>query len=757
MEEVINVLHVDDESTFLQLTQDYMKVLGADELKVHSLSDPLKVINELRENTFDVIVTDYQMPNMDGLELLGKLRDQKNDIPVIIFTGRGREEVAINALNLGANYYIEKSWDPKSQFGELRHVIRQVVKHKRIEKALSESEERYHIIFDESPISLWEEDFSAVKRYFDQLKAQGIEDLRQYLDHHPDEIANLTQMVNIVDVNNTTLKLYNAKDKVEFFEGLASFFDEAATVLFKEELVALFDGKTVYQNEFPGYKLTGEKIDVIVRLSVLSGYEETLEKVIVSVIDITQLKQAQKTLQESEQKFRSLAEKSPNMIFINKKGHVVYTNRKSEESLGYTREEFYSPDFDFLCLISPDHKESIVTNFRKHLAGEEVESIEYDLITKDEKRISGILTTKIINFEGEKAILGIVTDITHQKKAQEELKISEERYRRLIELSPDAIILSDLESKILMVNEQAVKIFGAKREEELVGKNVFDFIVSEDHDRAVINLRKTLDEGSIRNIEYSMIKNDGSIFPTELSIAIIFDKDGDPSSLLGVLRDISERKKAEMTLRRQKEELSEFAHFIAHDISNCLTTIEGYTSLLDADYDETHIISHQVDYMKSLLTRSLTLADAGLAVSKDDDVDLNFLVERVAETSIPKNITFYHDNLPTVLCDQERLAQVFRNIFENAVIHGKPNEIMIRLITSTKYQQILIINDGLPIPPEVQKKIFDYGFSTQTESMGLGLTIVRKIIEAHGWFITVESDINTSFQISIPLHEMMID
>ena len=80
---VINVLHVDDELIFLQLTEKYLKVLGGEELKVYSLSDPLKVFKELEEKSFDVIVTDYQMPGMDGLELLGMLRDQNNDIPVM--------------------------------------------------------------------------------------------------------------------------------------------------------------------------------------------------------------------------------------------------------------------------------------------------------------------------------------------------------------------------------------------------------------------------------------------------------------------------------------------------------------------------------------------------------------------------------------------------------------------------------------------------------------------------------------------------
>ncbi len=138
--------------------------------------------------------------------------------------------------------------------------------------------------------------------------------------------------------------------------------------------------------------------------------------------DVTESKKAEEALRESEDKFRTLAEQLPNMIFINKKGKIVYTNKKSEEIIGYTKDEFYSPNFDFLSLIAPESLEKIKLAFSKHMKSEEVEPYDYTLLTKDGKRIEAILTTKLINYEGEKAILGIVTDITDRKRAEEALK-----------------------------------------------------------------------------------------------------------------------------------------------------------------------------------------------------------------------------------------------------------------------------------------------------------------------------------------------
>jgi len=139
---------------------------------------------------------------------------------------------------------------------------------------------------------------------------------------------------------------------------------------------------------------------------------------------------AEDALLESEDKFRNLAEQSPNMIFIQTKGRVVYANEKCEEILEYKRREIYSPDFDFFVLIAPEFQETIKTNFGKLMKGEEVPSFECPLLTKEGKRIEAIWTTKMIDYGKEKAILAIVTDITPRKLAEKRLEESLEKLRR---------------------------------------------------------------------------------------------------------------------------------------------------------------------------------------------------------------------------------------------------------------------------------------------------------------------------------------
>jgi PAS domain S-box-containing protein/putative nucleotidyltransferase with HDIG domain len=149
--------------------------------------------------------------------------------------------------------------------------------------------------------------------------------------------------------------------------------------------------------------------------------------------DITERKRTEKALQESEEKFRTLADHSPNMIFINKKDRVVYVNPRCEQILGYSREQFYSPDFEFLSIVLPEYHELVKEKYMLHMRGEEVLPYEYALVTTEGRKIDVILASKLIEYEGDKAILGTVTDVSELKHAQEEAQGNLERLQSLIE------------------------------------------------------------------------------------------------------------------------------------------------------------------------------------------------------------------------------------------------------------------------------------------------------------------------------------
>jgi PAS domain S-box-containing protein len=139
-------------------------------------------------------------------------------------------------------------------------------------------------------------------------------------------------------------------------------------------------------------------------------------------LELAVRERTEKGLRESEEKFRNLAEQSPNMIFIWGRGKVVYANRQCEITTGYTRAEFYAPEFDFKSLTAPGYETIVEENLRRHDAGEEIAPYEYSLITRAGRRIDAILTTKLLRYDGGPAILGIITDITARKRTEQLLQ-----------------------------------------------------------------------------------------------------------------------------------------------------------------------------------------------------------------------------------------------------------------------------------------------------------------------------------------------
>lgn len=143
---------------------------------------------------------------------------------------------------------------------------------------------------------------------------------------------------------------------------------------------------------------------------------------LVAMIDATDCKIAEEGLKESEERFRNLAEQSPNMIFVNQKGRIMYANNVCQEVMGYTKKEFYSSNFNFMSLIAPESRGVVSESYRAHMEGKELDPYEYTLVTKDGKKIEAIISTKLIRYGGDIAILGIVTDITNRKQAEREMR-----------------------------------------------------------------------------------------------------------------------------------------------------------------------------------------------------------------------------------------------------------------------------------------------------------------------------------------------
>ena len=158
------------------------------------------------------------------------------------------------------------------------------------------AEQRLHNLFEASPISLWEEDYGALKAYFDDLRAQGVGDLRAHLDAHPEAVEACMGLIRVLDVNQKTLDLFGAESKAQFLANLPRIFRDNMRTHFEQELLDLWQGRLAYAREGINYDLHGAALNVQVDLRVMPGHEEDFAWVLVAIQDITARKKAEEYL-----------------------------------------------------------------------------------------------------------------------------------------------------------------------------------------------------------------------------------------------------------------------------------------------------------------------------------------------------------------------------------------------------------------------------------------------------------------------------
>jgi PAS domain S-box-containing protein len=473
-------------------------------------------------------------------------------------------------------------------------------------------------------------------------------------------------------------------------------------------------------------------------------------------IDITERKKAEEALKDSEGKFRNLAEKSPNMIFINQKGRVVYANRKAEDSMGYMREEFCSPDFNFLDLIAEESKESVKSAFSKHTRGDDVAPCEYKLITKEGRTIDAIINSKMIKYDGEPAILGVATDITDRKKAERMTLASQQNFKALFMGNPEAAAHLAPDFHILDVNPRFEELFGYSLA-EAKGRHINDVIVPETR----MEEAETLDKNAVGGFVYHNTvrkRKDGSLVPVALSAATIM-VEGKLAGCIAMYKDISELKNAEKKLETMNEKLRVVGGLTRHDVRNKLSAITGNIYLNRKKSAGNPDVLRSYEDMESACEQIVGIFDFAkdyemLGVEELSYADVEDVVQKAvslfSDLNGVKVVNECHSL--TVLADS-LLRQLFYNLIDNSLKYGKKlSQIRIHYEKAEGNQLRLIYeDDGVGISKDAKAKLFTEGFTTGKGS-GYGLYLIRRMMEVYGWTIneTGTHGKGAQFTIDIP-------
>jgi len=350
----INVLYVDDEPLLLDLTKTYLEQGG--DINVVTCDDSRKALLSALSTEYDVMVSDYQMPEMDGIELLKKVKEDRSDLPFIIFTGRGREEVAINALNNGADFYLQKGGDPRSQFAELANVIKVLHTRRTSQDRLAHSEDRYRAFISASRTGAWEYDdrndrLWCSPEYFHMLDWDT--------DSFPGGYASLDAWVELIHPDDREKSLKRFQDYLR--SGLPGMYEAQFRMrhALKGYIWVWSRGQTLYDHHGRNTHIT-----------------------VGTHIDIDSLKRLEQALLREKDRFRDLADNGRTLIWSSDtSGACDYFNKPWLDFTGRTMEQEYGDGWT--SGVHPDDYQQCMEIYQNAFARRERFSMVYRLRRHD--------------------------------------------------------------------------------------------------------------------------------------------------------------------------------------------------------------------------------------------------------------------------------------------------------------------------------------------------------------------------------------
>ncbi|RTY90633.1 PAS domain S-box protein [Flavobacterium sp. GT3R68] len=450
----VGIGHVDTETgVFIEINKQYCKLLGYSQ-------------EEMKEKNFQSITyaddLDEDLGFMEDLKA-GKIREFSME----------KRYVTKNGEIIWVNLFVSPLWKINETPTTHISIVEDITLRKQAEDLIKKSEVRFKSLFDDSPIPLWEQDFSEVKKYLDELNLMGKDPkvVANYLYEHPEVVSNCISLVNVIDVNYECLRLHKIGSKNELTKSLSALLDKDSATDFVKILMAICKGEKKFIMDSRVKTAEGQYRDIDLRWNVIRGYEETLERIIVSTEDITVRKINEKIILNSQNKIRDLVNSIDGIVWECNYYtlELTFISKKVEDILGYTPSEWMSDINFWENHIHPDDKEAVVTAFRNIVNDNEHEDSEYRMITKDGNIV---WVREIINvvFENNRpvSLRGIMIDITKTKEAEKDLNNSfylvTEQNKRLLNFS--YIVSHNLRSHTSNIESIIDLIEGSESEEE---------------------------------------------------------------------------------------------------------------------------------------------------------------------------------------------------------------------------------------------------------------------------------------------------
>ena len=702
---MISVIYVDDEPALLDLLSSFLEEVPG--FNVRTSASAREAIEMMREEPCDVIISDYQMDGMDGIAFLKHVRAHQGDVPFILFTGRGREEVAVQALNLGADFYMQKGGDAMSMLSELQHMVVQADRRAKAEKAQRESEKRLALALDASSEGIWDWDVSADRAHlsprFHTMLGYGEEDV-------PERFTDWRLLIHPEDRDRCIGQVRDC-----------------------------LDGRSpIYESEFRAKAKDGTYRWILSRGRVVERSPDRRPlRMVGTHVDITEAVNRRIELQQSEALLRGLFDTINSGVAIyevrgsGEKGQDYIIKDFNQTSLaleGRAKEEVVGKS---LSDLRPNIDQyGLIEIFRKVWLTGEPAYFPTKMYVDD--NYSNWYENKVFKLpSGE--IVAIYDDVTERIRAEQSLRLSEERWSFALEGSRDGVWDLDLETGEVFYSHRWKEMLGYSDED--IGSQKEDWaVLIHPEDRARANERtKLFLGGEVPEyvLEHRVRCKDGSYkWILARGKVLRWRPDGTPARVLGTHTDITEWKRAEEALRHANMKLTLLSSITRHDIQNRLTVLMGSLALIRRRTQDSSILAHldQSEWAAQAIQREV-------AYARDYEVIGDQPPQWQDVGAIVSSLTGSHLRLRNevyglhVYADP-LLNKVFENLLDNSTRHGvQATEVAVWSEPRGDGMVLVWEDDGMGIPEKDKERIFLRGVGRNT---GLGLCLVREVLAITG-------------------------
>ncbi len=510
------------------------------------------------------------------------------------------------------------------------------------------------------------------------------------------------------------------------------------------------------------------------------------------VKDITERKKAEQLLREAEQRYHALFNQAPIGVLLvdPDNGAFVEFNDFSHNQLGYTREEFEKLTLSDIERAGVESEVKLQLSMLLKEGGGEFEA-EYCAKGGDIKNV--IVIVKVIKLAGKTFLHCVFHDISEIRTVQKSLMESEMQYRQLVELAQEGVWVLNTDLVTTFVNPRMAQMLGYNQS-EMLGKTLFAFL-----DQKIVHLAKDFlgkyTHGVDGNFEYEFIRKDGTRIYATIAASQIADDNGEYSGTLALVADITIRKVMENKLEEYSKNLEniveqktnqlkeaqiqlvkserlaaigELAGMVGHDLRNPLTGIKNAAYYLQKkEMCQALRSKEMLDIIDKCVNHSNKIINDLLEYSREMNLDKesNSLGELFSNAfsmiKVPDSIKIrsIYDSEYILKADSEKIQRVFINLIKNSIdAMPEGGEISISSKLTNDFLELSFSDNGIGIPDDVLPKLFTPLFTTKAQGMGFGLAICKRIVDAHGGKITVETGKRkgTTFKITLPIETRMI-